>query len=331
MISGNTDNPIIAAKAGIPELRRIDVSNLRADTVAEFDLYILTEGGASPILYRSKGLSIAHDSLNRLTRGDVREIYVDAKDEAPYFRYVESNLRSILSDSSVGTAEKAELMYGTATNLLKDAFSDPRTTDIVGRGSSLVTTTVECLLNDPNALRELLKVASFDYYTYTHSVKVFTFSVTLAMRLDLCHGDTLLEFGMGTLLHDIGKYQVDSDIVNCQGKLSQAQWEIMRRHPEFGYEILRERGLDSPLALDVVRHHHEKFSGRGYPDNLVKDQIKPMVRVCSIADIFDALTTRRSYKSAVPSFPALKLMKDEMGDELDAAFFAEFVAMMGKP
>jgi len=155
--------------------------------------------------------------------------------------------------------------------------------------------------------------------------------MSLAMRLELCDGDTLFEFGMGALLHDIGKYKIDLSIVNCPGKLSREQWEEIKLHPVYGDEILRERGLPSALALDIVRHHHEKLTGLGYPDGLKAAKILPLVRVCTIADIFDALSTRRAYKDAIPTFDALKLMKQEMREELDQQYFGEFVAMMGNP
>jgi HD-GYP domain-containing protein (c-di-GMP phosphodiesterase class II) len=313
----------------IPELRAIVQSNLLADSVADFDLYVAMKGAPAPILYRRKGNPLGQDVLDRLNAHDVEGLYIDAQEEPEYYRYIEHNLRDILSDTKTPLDQKSELMYGAAQNLMQEAFSDPRTSNCVERSGALVQSTINTLLYEDGALHELLKVASFDYYTYTHSVNVFTFSVSLAMRLELCDGDTLLEFGMGTLLHDIGKYKIDSSIVNCRGKLSQDQWVEMKRHPEYGDSILRENGLVPGIALDVVRHHHEKLTGSGYPDGLKNGEIKQLVRVCTIADIFDALTTRRAYKSAVPSFPALKLMKEEMSEELDQQYFGEFVAMMG--
>ena len=105
----------------------------------------------------------------------------------------------------------------------------------------------------------------------------------------------------------------------------------MRRHPVYGYEILMDRGHLDSMGLDVVRHHHEKLNGRGYPDGLQAGQIHPLVRMFSIVEIFDALTTKRPYKAALPTFEALKLMHDEMEKELDPEYFRMFVQLMGSP
>ena len=105
----------------------------------------------------------------------------------------------------------------------------------------------------------------------------------------------------------------------------------MRLHPVTGYDILKEHGLFSDLVLDVTRHHHEKLRGGGYPDKLTANQIDPLVRASTIADIFDALTTRRSYKGALTSYQALKIMRDKMAADLDPDLFRTFVELMGNP
>ena len=105
----------------------------------------------------------------------------------------------------------------------------------------------------------------------------------------------------------------------------------MRTHPIHSYELMKENGGLSESALDVARHHHERLNGLGYPDGLSGDEVSMYARIGKIADIFDALTTERSYKAAMPSFPALKLMREEMIQDLDADLFNVFVNMMANP
>lgn len=131
------------------------------------------------------------------------------------------------------------------------------------------------------------------------------------------------------MLHDIGKSRVSPEITNAPGKLTKEQWEEMRRHPEYGREILEELGVTDPMVLDVTLHHHEKLTGTGYPHGLWGDEVSKPVRVSTIADVFDALTTRRTYKAAMSAFAALRLMKEEMAKELDQDLFHAFVEMMG--
>lgn len=321
----------IASSGATGALRPIAVSNLSPNTVADFDLYIRTTNKHAPVLYRSKEIPLTQSACDRLAEGDVVEVYVDASDEPAYYRHIEKNLRTILTDAEVSTVEKSETMYSVTQNLLKEAFSDPRTGDIVKRSTQVVESNVAFLLDNQDALFELMKVASFDYYTYTHSVNVFMFSVSLAQRLGMRDREALYEFGLGALLHDVGKYRLDPSIINSRGNLTSEQWDSMKMHPVYGEEILVELGGLTPMALDVVRHHHEKQNGTGYPDGLTRRELSSFVRMSTIADIFDALTTRRSYKGAIDSYPALKMMREKMWDEIDRDMYNEFVQMIAPP
>jgi len=188
---------------------------------------------------------------------------------------------------------------------------------------------VKFVFGQRDAFENLLKVTSYDYYTYTHCVNVFMFSIALAQSMGYSAHD-VQSLGNGALLHDVGKCMVDPDIVNCRGKLSQEQWLQMKLHPVHGHTLLKRQGMRNSVILDVTRHHHEKLSGAGYPDGLGPSDISDGARIVAIADIFDALTTRRSYKEAINSFPALKLMREEMVKDIDADIFRAFVALMGK-
>lgn len=246
---------------------------------------------------------------------------------------MEDNLGALLADPSIAADQKAQALYGTGRFLVREVLDSPRSGETVQRSQQFVEHTYDYLVSDRSAFSELLKVTSYDYdyYTYTHSINVFVFSVALAQRVNGTKPETVKEFGMGALLHDIGKSEIDAEILNSREKLTEEQWLIMKKHPVYGCEILRgEHGLGD-IALDVVRHHHEKLDGGGYTDRMKGARISPFVRMCTIADVFDALTTKRPYKDALATFFALKTMKQEMGHQLDPEFFRVFVAMMGNP
>ena len=214
---------------------------------------------------------------------------------------------------------------------MREMFADPRAGDTVARSKAYVQLTYEFLSHEKTAFAQLLRITSYDYYTYTHSINVFVFSITLAQRSGTFTPEEVRDFGTGALLHDIGKSMIDPSIVNCKGKLTDEQWEEMKRHPELGCRILDGHGGIKPAAMEVVRYHHEKVNGTGYPERRKASDLPPFVRICTIADIFDALTTKRSYKGAVQTFEALRIMKEEMSDQLDPEFFMSFVRMMGNP
>ncbi|MBI5093792.1 MAG: HD domain-containing protein [Candidatus Hydrogenedentes bacterium] len=309
----------------------IQLESLRVDTVTDFELYVQPHAGDAPVLYRGNGLPFTDDVRGRLAENGIECLYILSAEEAAYLRYMESNLAAILTDDHIDKEAKSNILYGSAQNLVKEVMLDPRSGEAIQRSQELVENTVNYLFAEKDAFEHLLKVTSFDYYTYTHSVNVFVFSVSLAQRIGMNDVATLREFGDGTLLHDIGKSMLDPAIINCRGRLTEAQWALMKMHPVYGYEILKDNGKLTDRALDVVRHHHEKIRGGGYPDNLSGAGISSWTRICTICDIFDALTTQRSYKPAMNSFPALRLMKDEMAPDLDPDFFRIFVDMMGNP
>lgn len=308
----------------------IRISSLRLDTVTDFDLFLKQRDDAEPILYRQRNLPFNDGVRERLRANKVSQLYVSATQDKEYRRYVERNLKGILDDPDIDMQERSAILYSCSLEVVKEILEDPRAGDMVSRSEVLVETAASFVFTKTGSFKHLLKVTSFDYYTYTHCVNVFVFSLALAKRLGY-DDERVLSLGNGALLHDVGKCSIDPEIVNSRGKLTPAQWEQMKKHPAAGCDILREQGVTNPMQLDVVRHHHEKLTGKGYPDGLSADEISAEARISTIADIFDALTTRRSYKDAVGSFPALRLMRDEMAADLDPAMFRTFVGMMGNP
>lgn len=309
----------------------VPVTTLRVNEVVGFDLYLSRSAGGEPVLYRERSLRFDDEVRERLAAQGVAELYVHGSQEREYHAYVESHLKEIVSDETIPVEAKSTLLYTSAQHLVKDVLADPRAGDMLPRSGMVVEAMVTHMMREPRAFASLMRISSYDYYTYTHSVNVCVFSLALARRTGEFDEEELQRFGLGALLHDVGKSRVDPEILNVRGKLSQEQWEIMRQHPVYGHEILIEQNVSDPLVLTVTRHHHEKLGGGGYPDGLWGDEIAPLVRITTIADIFDALTTQRSYKTALHSFPALQLMREQMIQDLDRDYFRLFVEILGDP
>lgn len=130
-------------------------------------------------------------------------------------------------------------------------------------------------------------------------------------------------FRMGALLHDVGKVSVPLEILTKNGPLDDSEWAIMARHPEFGVELLD--GIEFPWDVrPMIRHHHERFDGTGYPDVLCGRSIPFEARILTIADIYDALTTTRSYRAAFSHDKAMSILRSEMGTTVDPELFRLF-------
>ncbi len=307
----------------------ISIDIFQIDKILNFDLYIRTGRNKEYVLYRSKDLPIEAKDIAHLRERGIEVLYAKREDSVHYRKYLENNLKEILSDKSIPPQKKSEVLYTVTTQAVKEMLEDPRASDLVPRSQHIVEASINYFLRENVAFECMLKVLSFDYYTHTHSVNVSMFAIFLGREVGL-EDFELLRFGMGALLHDLGKCKVDPSIVNFPGKLSPEQFEQMKKHPVYGVEILtQEQKVNDEIILDVVKHHHEKLNGRGYPEGLKDDSVSIYARISAIADIFDALTTRRSYKSAYPTFDALKIMKDQMSEELDPEIFRKFVFFMG--
>jgi len=154
-----------------------------------------------------------------------------------------------------------------------------------------------------------------DPYTRGHSERVGAWSRRIAAQLRLAPSDVEL-VGQAGLLHDIGKIGVPEPILRKQGPLDPAEWTVMRRHPVTGAQIV------APFehlagAAGVIRHHHERCNGSGYPDGLAGDAIPLGARIVAVADVFDALTSERPYRAALPRQAALEHLASEAGVTLD--------------
>jgi len=299
---------------------------LRIDTVLDFDLYIEVQG--RPVLYREKNLPFTERNRQSLLEHRVEQLYVLRLDKGSYQRYIESTLDKIIVDEKIPEPSKAKIIYETSKSLVKELFEKPRLGENIQRSKKMVEHTTSYILRGREAFIHMLQITSFDYYTYTHSINVCTFTVALAQRLGIENPTILHELGIGALLHDIGKSRIEPEILHKKGKLTQVEYELVKKHPAWGAEILRESNLIPPKAYYPVLQHQERLDGSGYPFRLKGHQIHLYGRMTAICDTFDALTTRRAYKDALGSFPALKIIK-EQPDKFDKEILDEFILLMG--
>lgn len=170
---------------------------------------------------------------------------------------------------------------------------------------------------------------SKDQYTQGHCERVADLSCRLAAANGIDEKE-LLWFRIGALLHDVGKLIVPSEVLNKPGRLTKDEWELMKRHPIAGVELLSE--VEFPWdVLPIVRSHHECWDGSGYPDGLVGEEIPVVARIVCLADVYDALTTERSYKRALPHTEAIDVMRRDAGRQFDPELFTVFERLMRAP
>ena len=156
-----------------------------------------------------------------------------------------------------------------------------------------------------------------EMYHYDHAVEVMILSVLIGKKMGLDR-ERLLKLGMGAILSDIGKSKVPDHILNKKGKLEPNEFEQMKRHVEYGYDMVKELVELSPLSRQIILLHHEKLDGSGYPNGFVADQIPLLVRIVTICDIFSAIVSDRTYNNRISVDVALEILRSAAPVKLDA-------------
>jgi putative nucleotidyltransferase with HDIG domain len=154
-------------------------------------------------------------------------------------------------------------------------------------------------------------IESKDHYTQGHCERVAFFACVLADSTGM-DSRSLFWFRLGALLHDIGKIIVPSEVLNKGGGLSQEEWAIMKRHPEAGLELVADIDFPGDVRA-IIRNHHERWDGSGYPDGLAGEEIPFAARILCVADVYDALTTARSYRDSLSHERAIEEMRASKG------------------
>lgn len=309
----------------------IPIASLRLDTITSFDIYTRPTEDGDFVLYAERNIPFTEASRRRLRTSKVESLYVKTTQREQYRRYLETNLPSMLKDPTIDSEAKAEVLHSCAQGLMREIFENPYLDGGIRRCRDVVRNSIDFIFSERSSLRHLIESASRDYNNYTHSVNGCILGIALAMRMGFKGTRHLNEFGRGALLRDVGMSQVDQAILDSPGKLTDEQRKVIQAHPRAGEQFLVEHGEASPIVMELIRHHHERMNGSGYPDGIYGDDLSPMVRILSIVDVFDALTTDRPHRDALTSFDALQLMSREMVQELDQDILREFIALMGDP
>ncbi|MBF0399770.1 MAG: HD-GYP domain-containing protein [Magnetococcales bacterium] len=273
------------------------------------------------------------DDMSHAAESEKRETSVVEPESSPEQAQQNSvdRIKQAASDPSMEPKKKAAAVYQSAREIMQTLFECP-TAEFIKDTKEAVGSLVDMVLEDEEAANALIKVTQHDYYTYTHSVNVGTLSICLAKKLfqtDTASHD-MRELGAGFFLHDLGKVRVEKEILNKPSRLTEAEMKRMRIHPYQSYKILQESSQLSEECRVIAMQHHERDDGTGYPLRLKGEQIHVYGRICCIADVYDALTAKRSYKEAMPPFEALKIMKNEMLHHFHREIFNNFVMLFSK-
>ena len=312
-------------------MRNVLVSQLRAGDRLARDVHSTPE---APPLLRA-GVRVSDSFRYSLERAGVVAVWVD-----------DGLSEGIEPLEVLGAETKAQ-----ATFAIRDAFRDVARTgsnggklspDVIADLSDVAELIVRDVTRNVHSAIALNDLANADGYTLKHSLSVTTLGLSLGLRvmrkfgwIDVdgkrrfdCGNGRMSALGVGLLLHDIGKLAIPQEILRKTSALNDEEWKVMREHPVIGVDILKRDGI-SALSRAVVRSHHERWNGSGYPDGRSAEEIHQFARVAAVADVFDALTSDRYYRKAMPVPEAYAFIERRVGIDFDPEVvdvFKSFVA-----
>ncbi len=226
-------------------------------------------------------------------------------------------------------ARAAQIRQQAAT-LVRSVMTDARLGRAIelDRVQPVVQDITESILRNPGALVGLLRIKTKDDYTFLHSVSVCALLVAFCRSRGMDAGTTH-QAGLGGLLHDTGKALVPDAVLNKPGPLTDAEFALIKRHPQDGYAILRQSPELGPIPLDITRHHHERRDGSGYPDRLAGDAIGELTQMAAIVDVYDAITAERCYHRAMAPAEALRKIHEWSKFHFNPAYAQDFMRCVG--
>ncbi|NCN26244.1 HD domain-containing protein [bacterium] len=317
----------------------ISMQNVPLNEPMSFDLYTNFSGDGSSNKFMKVfpiGEVFEVDDLNEIQEKYGR-LYV-LEEQRHLF------LSGLISGNDISEEKKSEIIKSSAIEYLDQLFepnkkfSTELLTQSVKKCQDAVAVMVDLVQDySIDALQAHIARLSFhDFYTYDHSVNVAMYCIAFQRFLKPDSSQEELSLaGLGGMLHDIGKIQISTSIINKPEKLSPQEFAEIQRHPWFGKELLCEVDFEAPKGVDldvlkrVVFEHHESFDGSGYPEGLKGEEIHRMARLTAICDFFDAITTKRAYNTVVSIPDALAIMSKAAGVKIDPNLFKSFCMHCG--
>jgi HD-GYP domain-containing protein (c-di-GMP phosphodiesterase class II) len=317
------------AEQASAEFLPVPLALVQPGTAPPAPLYLRVGASDAFTLYCAAHTEFDGEARRRLLEHGVQVLYLRVQDAGAHSEYVEQNLAAIIRDDLLPPGEASRLVYETSSRVVQQVFEDPRSGKGIARVAPVVHAAVTSIMRNADALWEITDLASHDYQAYTHSVHVSVLLVAFSLNvLGIEDVDELECIGFGGMLHDLGKSLIPADILNKPGPLTDEEFGRVREHPLTGLSLVElHRELEATEAA-VIRSHHERPDGRGYPDGLRHRDIPEPARAAKVIDCYDAMTTERPHARARSPYEALRVMK-RLDGQFDTAVLDGFIRLLG--
>lgn len=287
------------------------------------------------------------DEIAKIIEAGIHEIYIDTEkgldvsharsvDEVnaslqqQMIEAVTSKPAPVITLSFAEELGRANRIKNQAHALVKTVMQDVRLGRVVEleQVEPMIESITESVLSNSGALLTLLRIKNKDDYTFLHSVSVGTLMIAFSRSVGMDR-ETIHLAGLGGILHDTGKALVPDEILNKPGRLTEEEFDIIRRHPRDGFDILSRTEGISEIPLDITLHHHERVDGSGYPHNLKGDTISTLAKMAAIVDVYDAITADRCYHKGMAPTDALRKIFEWSKYHFDPKLVQAFMRCVG--
>ncbi|MDQ3330272.1 MAG: HD domain-containing protein [Planctomycetota bacterium] len=301
----------------VADMIPISLATLSGSTSVGLDLCLRSAEDDQLTLYRRSDIPMEAEDLERLRSRGVKQLFIRHSDRAQYQAY----LRTI-ADTAFSTKHCHQPGAVTAAvnevvlDVLQSAFASGNDDHLIESANELGTLTAKLITSDGFAAGDLLNVLRHDYATFTHSANVAFYCGLLAAETGFS-SDEIQKIVVGGLLHDLGKLDIAEKILCKPGRLSEWEFRTIAMHPTIGFRRLARRSDLTAHQLLMAYQHHERPDGQGYPTGCVAEDIDPWAKICSVVDVFEALTSFRPYRSTMSRKRAIEIMAAERGAAFD--------------
>ena len=305
---------------------QFDINTIAIDEIVPFDIYIKKDNDYVIII--EAGTYISETLWTKLKNHET--LYISTADEDKQILSCES-LRYYIRHNRENHQKRIALLYDVTSRLF-NVFINSQENKIDPTCTELIIKSIVFLIKyDEYFIKNTMPYLRNEDLLEYHSLHVAIYSLALGHALKYSEIQ-LVKLGVAALLHDIGLKKIDTNIITKEAKLSTQESQAVQKHCNYSVEIIKQNKILDPYIINAVMHHHERYDGSGYPNQLTKENISDFAAIVGICDVFDALTSHRPHRKSLSSFEALKLMmKDsEMINQFNQKFLLISLKMLSK-
>lgn len=280
-------------------MKKVLIDNLKGGEILAQEVW--DDNGAQ---WLSEGAAYKTSYLSKLISLDINYIYIKEDKPTEDFVITKDFDPQPLRKQSKEVIEKQVLRFKKNGSINVYKFE------------KLVFDITNEIMQSNNIIENIYNMRCYDNYTYEHSLNVTVIAIMISKQMQLLNHN-IYEIAMGCILHDLGKVQISQEILNKPATLTKEEFDEIKNHSINGYNIVKDNKHLGKEIKDIILTHHEKLDGSGYPLGISGEQISIGARICSVADVFDAMCSERPYKVAVPFAESIRNMTTVMSKQLD--------------